>query len=274
MMMGNNNEARSGTFGAHVLAASFFLGFGVFFLVLDLQRARACLERGESFCKLHVPEKNRALLRRAGLVLFTVSMTGVLLDGVVAFLYLRNFFFQLLHQTLYLSFGFVGFIAYLESKRRLPLDSSRVALAIALLLFHLVMSAHAKMKPGSTDAALHAVMANLCLVHALIYAFSVWNPKSLVAYVMTHALLVVQGVWLVTLGSFECCMDIPLHLVETLFSLELLTVFAAIVVTAITVLPPLEDEDGAAPSEHKNGPNSEEYAQLVPAASVLVDDSV
>ena len=48
------------------------------------------------------------------------------------------FFQQSFHQTLYISFSFVGFVAMLESSHRLPIDSSHMALSLALLVEYLL----------------------------------------------------------------------------------------------------------------------------------------
>ena len=47
-------------------------------------------------------------------------------------------------------------------------------------------------------------LSDQCLVHALTCAFSVWDPKCLVASVMMNALFVAEGTRLITSRSFEC----------------------------------------------------------------------
>jgi hypothetical protein len=176
-------ERRTGTPAAHLWPALFFLGFGVFLLLLDLRRAKTLLP-GQCFCDVYVPERDPKVLRSTGYVLTLVTVVGILFEGLSGYVMIGNFFLQLLHETIYLCFAFVGVVNYLESKKLLPPDSNRVSMVIALLLFYLMMRAHAAMSPGPVDGAMHTVLANLCLAFASIATYSICHPKSPAAFVL------------------------------------------------------------------------------------------
>jgi hypothetical protein len=248
-------EQRTGTFEGHLLPAFFFVGFGVWLLLLDLQRAKK-LRTGQSFCDAYVPERDPYVLRRTGFVLAFVSAFGVFWEGMGGFIDFGKFFFQLLHETIYLCFGFVGVVNYLESKKLLPPDSNRVSLVIALLLFYLMMRPHAAMKPGPVDAAMHAMLANLCLAFASITTYSICHPKSAGAFVFAHVMLIIMGVWVSTIGLFIHGVEFPLEWVETIFVLEVLVLLLVIVFIAAIALPPRNENDCG---DDKN----QEYNRLV-----------
>jgi hypothetical protein len=252
-------EARTGTAVGHSWPAFFFLGFGVFHLLLDLRRAKA-LRPGQSFCNVYVPERDPKVLRITGFVLTLVTVVGVFWEGMGGYLMFGKFFHQLLHETIYVCFAFVGVVNYLESKKLLPPDSNRVSMVIALLLFNLMMRPHAAMKPGPVDQAMHAMLANLCLGFASIGTYSICNPKSPAACVFTHFMLIVMGVWLFTMALFIHGVAIPLHLVETIFVLEALVLLFVIVFIAAIALP-RGNEHGSLPSD--GGDKKGEYNHLV-----------
>jgi VanZ family protein len=242
MDIGTVGEIKTGTTIGHVLASSFFLGIGGWYLLLNLHRAKN-LRPGQSFCDLYVPERDPNVYRIFALAVGFATVVGAMSEGMGGVVTFRDFFFQLLHEALYLSFGFAGLVAYLESKRRVPMDSTRVAMVIALLLFYIMMSAHAAMKPGSIDGSLHTMLAKTCLVNALVGMYSIWNPKSVFAFVLNCTLPVMIGVWMTTLGFYVCCFDVPLHWVETIFCLQLLGVFTVMLIIVVIVLPPRDESE-------------------------------
>jgi hypothetical protein len=261
-------EKKTGTTIGHILASSFFLAVGVGYLLLDLRRTRN-LRPGQFFCDRHVPERDPNVLRVLGIVMGFAAVVGSISEGMGGVVTFQDFFFQLLHETLYLAFGFAGLVTYLESKRRVPMDSNRVSMAIALLLNYLMMSSHSAMKTGSIDGSLHSMEAKLCLVNALMHMYSVGNPKSLFAFLLCHVLHVMIGVWMTTLGFYVCCFDIPLHWVETVFSLQLLLLFTLILAIAVIVLPPLNENEWLTGPE---GTNKEGHNLLSCVETSCVED--
>jgi hypothetical protein len=252
-------EIKSGTLLGHTFPAFFFVGFGVYFLLLNLRRVNT-LRPGQSFCDVYVPERDPNVLRYTGFVLTFVTVFGAFWEGMGGFIKFGKFFFQLLHETIYFCFGFVGVVSYLESKELLPPDSFRVSMVIALLLFSLMMRPHAAMKPGPVDAAMHALLANLCLAFAAIGTYSICHPKSPAAFVLAQVMLIVMGVWLQTIGLYIHGVEIPLHWVETVFVLETLVILLVIVFIAAIALPPRNEHDRL---QSHGGDKKGEYSHLV-----------
>lgn len=100
-------EQRTGTLLGHGFPASGFIGFGVCLLLLDLRRAKK-LRPGQSFCDVYVPERDPNVLRPQAFVLGIVIVFGVFWEGMGGLMHFGNFFLQLLHETIYMTFGFVG----------------------------------------------------------------------------------------------------------------------------------------------------------------------
>jgi len=240
----------------HALPASFFLGFGVFFLVLTYKRCRdLAVSTGggttgttstsrstnhvATFCDRHVPERSITLLRRVGILLLIVTTLGGIYEAMGAY-YDPNpnigIFHQLAHEALYLCFFFVGAVALLESRGLLMADSSRIALSVAFGLQYVLWNEHGLMKTDMSDRRVHLLQAQVNLVAAASFGYSVYNPRSLLAYLAGWAVMVLNALWMLTAGLTVCCVDLMAHTVGAALALETLLV-AAVVVAAAACCP-------------------------------------
>eukprot|EP00568_Trieres_chinensis_P008436 CAMPEP_0183293464 /NCGR_PEP_ID=MMETSP0160_2-20130417/2141_1 /TAXON_ID=2839 ORGANISM="Odontella Sinensis, Strain Grunow 1884" /NCGR_SAMPLE_ID=MMETSP0160_2 /ASSEMBLY_ACC=CAM_ASM_000250 /LENGTH=279 /DNA_ID=CAMNT_0025454585 /DNA_START=60 /DNA_END=899 /DNA_ORIENTATION=+ len=228
---------QSGDFKGHAIPAFFFFGFGTFFLVLSLLRSQS-LPPGRTLCDIHVPERNFGLIRAVSFVLVVATTLGFIYEGVggcittVDIPWPGCFSHQATHQILYLSFGFVGIVGLLESFKRFPADSSRMALSLALLLEYVLWNEHALMKKDDTDRRVHMLQAQVCLVSSVVFAFSVYSPKSSVAYVAGWATLVLQSMWLLTGGVNADYKKLEMHMIAAYLCGEVLLLGFVIVVVA------------------------------------------
>ena len=139
------------------------------------------------------------------------------------------FFQQSFHQTLYISFSFVGFVAVLESSHRLPIDSSRMALSLAFLVEYLLWNGHAIMQEG-VESRIHFLLSQVCLLSSVVFAFSVYRPTSAMAYIVGWATLVLQGMWLFTAGVHAAFVKMEMHMLVVFLCLQILLL--AFVITA------------------------------------------
>lgn len=263
----DENAHKTGAFPGHAISAAFFLFFGCSVLGFMLKRSMD-LPPGRTYCQLYVPETNAILLRQIGWTVIVATSIGILGEGLGAVfdstMPEAGFFHQLTHETLYLSFGFVGVIALLESKRKVPPDTCRAGMVLALVLNYVMMNAHGNMKRNPTDSIVHIYLAQLHLVNALVMAYSIKYPDSLIAYVTAFGLIVITGLWMLTLGFYACCIDISMHEAGTYFSLEIVLVFFAIVGIGAYCLPPEQHYP-----DNNNSMIEREYGQL----TTVVDGS-
>lgn len=234
---------QSGTFQGHAIPASFFFCFGAFFLFLSLRRARS-LPPGASFVETHVPEKNMSLVRKMSVILTVCTALGGVYEGIGGVIATGNFFNQAAHQTLYTSYFFVGVVMMLESGRRLPADSSRCALALALFLEYVLWYDHAIMKSEGTDRRMHVIMALICLGGSVVIAASVCRPANVTAYIGGWGMLVLQSFWLITAGINAGFREIHRHDIGVLLCLEVLVVVSLILFGFACYGPPLRAPEG------------------------------
>ena len=87
------------------------------------------------------------------------------------------------------------------------------------------------MKTDVSDRRVHLLQAQVNLVAAASFGYSVCNPRSMVAYVAGWAAMVLNGCWMLTAGLSVCCLDLMAHTVGAALALETLLV-AAVVVAA------------------------------------------
>lgn len=256
----------SGTFAGHAIPATFFTGFGSFFLALTLKRCRELNSTGDrhTFCDVHVPEANVLVLNRTGVLLMIFTAIGMgyeafggMYDGV-------GFFHQLAHQALYLCFFFVGAVAYLEAHKRLVPDASRAALSLAFLMQYVLWNEHGLMKNDPGDARVHILQAQVNLCAAIAFGYSVYNTKSMLAHLSGWSLMVLNGLWMLTAGLNVCCVDLMRHTVGAALSLEALLV-TAIVTVASAFCARNEERLHAAQQGEQVGSNEK--------ASLILDDA-
>ena len=249
----------SGTFQGHAIPASFFFGFGCFFLGLTFKRCRELVQTSatsagsssggggpKAFCDVHVPERNTVLLSWTSIILMIGTALGMFYEALGGYLDGIGLFHQLAHQALYLCFFFVGAVTWLESRGSVPPDSSRVALSFAFFLQYILWNEHGLMKEDRSDARVHLLQAQVNLVASIAFGYSVYNPKSLLSYVSGWALMTLNALWMFTAGLTVCCVDLMLHTVGAALALEALLIAAVLVIGAALC-------SGPRPAHHQLG---------------------
>lgn len=237
--MGNatmgEEAALSGAFAGHFIAASIFAGFGCLLLGLVLKRS---LASPSIYAEKYIPEPDSLILFRIGMFLMIACPLGIVGEALSGYIVKDDWFFQSGHEVLYFTFFFSGVVSFLESLGKLPPDSVRCGIAVSLLAAYLQWNAHANMKANSADQELHSLLAHTSLVNAIVMAWSVHQgKKSMIAYLLSFALLLLQGLWLYTaafnLGVGNSHSDsgglLTMDNVTLIFCVELLFVGFAIV---------------------------------------------
>lgn len=209
----------TGTFPGHAIPATVFFTGGAIFLIAALRRARN-LKAGESFAKKHIPEKSTELLGKLSRFLMPFLALGMAMETGGGWYAKGNPFFQLAHTTIYFSYFLVALCANLETKRKLPPDSFRVMMVVGLVGEYVIWNSHAAMKKEMSDALMHRLLAYMCLLNAAVTAYSIKFTDSIFAYVASWGLRCLQGSWLMTAGVYEGYIDIKMHYVSSLLSLE------------------------------------------------------
>lgn len=236
----------SGAFAGHFVAGTIYSCFGLFLLGLVFKRSlMEPPSAGGGYAERHIPEQNPLVLFRIGMVLMVLCALGIVGEALSGWIVKDDWLFQAGHEALYFTFFFSGVVFYLESMGRLPPDSCRMGLAVALLSAHLEWGGHAHMKPNAVDERLHVLLANASLANAFAMAWSVREGgKSFAAYIASIALLLLQGMWLYTaafnLGAGNRYSDqggafLTMHNVTLIFCVELLSVAFAVVFGAAYV---------------------------------------
>jgi len=230
---------QSGLFWGHAIPGAICAFVGFFQLLLSLKRARALRQDGQqqqqSFCETYVPEKNVALMRTASLASLALLISGILLemlhactdDSVPKF---GCMFFPLGHEALYAIYGSAFLVMLLETLYLLPFDSWRAMMVLANLLAYVLWNEHARMKQDYTDNLVHTLMAQVCLAHAAVLAFSIYNPSNLAAYIGSQGMFVLEGAWLVTIGVNADFHELNMQRVAPLFCFEVVLVTLSIIV--------------------------------------------
>jgi Family of unknown function (DUF716) len=242
---GQEDVSLSGAFSGHFIPAAFFIGFGLFLLGLAMRRA---VVNG----KVAVPEESPRVLSGIGHTLSICTLLGFLVEAIGGYLAKNDLWFQSAHETLYALFFFAGVCAVLESRGRLPPDSSRVGVATALLGEYILWHEHALMKTNMVDQRIHIILANVSLSNCAVVAWSVYRgAESMLAYVLGYALLVLQGLWLLTaafnIGVYQEHSQtggfLTHHNVGVVFCLEILVVAFGIVAGTAFVYSRVEPDD-------------------------------
>jgi len=239
----------SGNFIGHALPASFFFGFGCFFLLLTLKRCR-CLDMKRkknnddamtfSFANVYLPEHNHKLLLRSGILLMICTTLGGLVEVGGGIKDGLGFFHQLAHEALYLSVFFTGAVCVLEGNKLLFENAHRYALTLTFLLQYILWNEHALMKVDPSDARVHMLQAHINFVTFIMFGYSVYSPKSIFAYVASWAVMTLNGMWMFTAGLTTCCVEIMTHTVGAVLVLEvLLLVSVCTLCTACFLDPPV-----------------------------------
>ena len=172
----------------------------------------------------------------------TLTTTGILIEGIGGWLHSRNFFLQLSHEVLYFGFFAVALTAIYESKGKLPPDTVRVAAVLAFLGSYLMWYSHGQMKELMVDKELHILLAYINLANAAIMAYSIRFNDSTVAYVAGYALIMIQAIWLLLAGLYECRIELNMHDIAAYLSGLMVLMFVVIVsVYAQCVVEPVDE---------------------------------
>jgi hypothetical protein len=221
----------------HIAPATIFIAYGTFALIKTLQLTKQ-LPPGRTFTEVHIPFQDTDTIRRIGLSVMTLTAAGVLYhslgEGIDTSIRL--------HMVLYAGFFMVGLIAVLESKQRLMPDSARMALAVSLFLASCVWSAHGYHMHNQVGQNIHVYLGYLNLADAIAFSYSVMRTDSIVAHIMSWALMVLQGIWLYVIALYLCCIELTEQNVEAnlCFITILLTIVIAVVIAAAD-LPQVRD---------------------------------
>ena len=254
-----------GRFVGHLLPGSIFIGFASFFLLLALKRGRNLPpNNNKTFCELHVPERDRKILRSFGNTIMCLTAVGMIVEATGGVITFGNPFFQLMHIEMYFSFFAVGMISVLESKRLVPPDTVRLALGIVTLLSGLIAYGHAAMKTTMAGQETHFIWCYQYFVTGATFLYSVKYPSSLFGYILGYSMLLLLGVWTITLASQICCFEYTAHFVPTVYGMETVALLGSIVAVAVIFLPKPENE---------NLEDTEDYELLKTTVTVAEGDS-
>ena len=171
------------------------------------------------------------------------TVIGFLVEAIGSQLAFGFMFAQLAHETLYFSYFIVGLCGVLESKGKLPLDSHRAAMVVALIASYLMWHSHGSMKQLMADQELHILLSYINLSNAAVIAYSMRFTDSAIAFIAGYALCFLQGMWLLTAGFYECCYDLPMHEIATYLAVQCLLVTLAIAVAVAFWGPGASEQD-------------------------------
>lgn len=233
---------RTGDFMGHFIPGVCFAGLGLGLLLLALHRARR-LPPGKSFAEVHIPESDPWFLRWFGIALLVATVVGTIyeiLDSDPGFDHVA-----FTHSTLYMSYFIMGICALYESKGKLPIDTHRAAFVIASIVQAQIWYTHGSMKKLPADAALHIILAYTNWANAAVVAYSMRYTDSVIAFLAGWAILVLQGIWIIISGLYECCIDLHYHDVATYLALLVMLIFLTIVLVIGHFGPKLSDQDVA-----------------------------
>ncbi|GMI47150.1 hypothetical protein TrCOL_g9869 [Triparma columacea] len=214
-----------GDFRGHFVPGSFFLLFSIAYMSVILHRT----VRGS--LRHHIPEKNERVLRAGAYFVIIATFIGFCMEMIGGILYSTGPFHQILHECLYLSYFIVAITALLESHSRLPLDTWRTALAVALLLEGILFNAHANMQEGYEKIE-HQLMSLCSISNGLVALYSVRNPKDIFAYVTTFGLMAVQGLWFYVIAFTYKGLVLTMHTVTPAFAIVCMGVWAVATVAS------------------------------------------
>jgi Family of unknown function (DUF716) len=178
-----------------------------------------------------------------GIAISSATAIGIVFETCTGLWLSQNAFQNLTHQTLYFSYLLVGICAFLESKRKLPLDSHRGMAVVALITSALMWHSHGTMKALMTDQTIHILLCYINLANAAVVTYSMRFNDSAIAHIGAYALLVLQGTWLYTAGIYECCIDLPMHDIATYLAIQCLLLTGAIILAVAIWGPGFSEQD-------------------------------
>mmetsp|Transcript_477 Transcript_477/g.920 ORF Transcript_477/g.920 Transcript_477/m.920 type:complete len:241 (+) Transcript_477:122-844(+) len=225
------------TFLGHAIAGSFFIGFPSFILGLTYKRKKQ-LGPGESLSQ-YIPENDEGVMRGCGIALIIATLFHISYETAGVFLG-HTLHKIIMHCIIDASFTLVGIVLLVESKKRLPADSFRFALAMALYLAGVLWKSHSMMKEG-VEKSQHMFIVDLCNMAAAVQVYSVLNPSNVVAYITGYTLILCQGIWLMVLAFMDGHSPVMWSIAPA-FCVAILLTFA--VVATMTACVHKEEERG------------------------------
>jgi len=231
----------------HGVPAVFYIGFGSFFLLLTLRRCRDLESHNNngrqlSYTDVYTSEK-AVVLFRTSWILMTCTIIGFLVESLYSLTKGRGPFYTLTHEVMYASYLFVGAVCYLEAKKRLLPNASRQALSFTFLTQAIMWNEHAMMKTDMSEVRSHMLMAYVSFAAFVTFAYSAYNPKSLFAHVTGFALIILNGMWLLSAGMGKWCIDaglctesLVMHHYAPMIVLEALSLATVIITCTVCFL--------------------------------------
>jgi len=213
-------------FPGHIAPALIFSCFGGYALLKTLSLTKE-LPAGRTFAEVHIPFRNKRIIRNIGTSCSLLTFSGMLYhaagDGIDMSLKV--------HMIIYFCFLFAGLTAVLESYERLPPDSARTSCSLALLMSGFVWNSHGSAMMEPVNRNVHLYLGYINVANGLAFAYSIMQPSSIRAHIISWALFVVQGIWLFYIAFYLCCVELDEFMVEA--HLALITVVVAFVIMVV-----------------------------------------
>lgn len=182
---GGNSE--HGNMLGHVVPGLFYLVTGLVLVFVARSNYRAYLSGPTRF------------KTSFGVIVFGMSGVGILIEGFGGMLFIGDFLFQLAHETMYAAFLLVGLAALLESTSRVPFESWRFVMAIALLVEGMVFYGHA-LEQSAPEDELHLVMALYSILASAVFLLSAVYPNNVDLHILGSSGVVLKGVWFIVIA--------------------------------------------------------------------------
>lgn len=232
----------------HAVPAVFYIGFGSFFLLLTLRRCRDLESHNNngrqlSYTDVYTSEK-AVVLFRTSWILMTCTIIGFLVEFLYSVTKGRGHYYDALaHEVMYASYLFVAAVCYLEAKKRLLPNAFRQALSFTFLTQAIMWNEHAMMKTDMSEMRPHMLMAYVSFAAFVTFAYSAYNPKSLFAHVTGNALIILNGMWLLSAGMSKWCIgaglcteSVVMHHYAPMIVLEALSLATVIITCTVCFL--------------------------------------
>ena len=210
----------SGTLVGHIVPGAPFLVAG---LIMLLWSIRQNLKPGQTFV-----DKFSQFRLFPRLALTVMGASAFAFSTETISMLVQSGYYPWDHLVFACSFFIVGITMKWEHQGRLPVDTYRSSLVVSLVLQAFMMWGHAAHKPSPQDILFHSIWGYIDQAAVVVIALSVRNPESAVLWVTGWALLLLQGIWVITIGFYQCCFDIEHHNISMLLSLECLIILLSI----------------------------------------------
>ena len=197
-------------FMGHIIPAACFIFVAAFMLLIIFMRLRALAlnspEGRPTYCQKHVPENNLKLLKNLSLAVSVCAGFGIFYEG-----FLENGFVEApVHPTLYSLYFFPGLVGLLESFGKLPPDSNRVAIAVAVAGEAILWNEHAAMQEEASEGRIHSILAVIAFGQAALFVASIQYPHKLSLVLGSYLGFIYRGSWL-ALIAFHGLVNDPIQ---------------------------------------------------------------